>query len=251
LHEAWFDLALLCKFARRWAEALEYGLRAAELVGVSEGEPAWWNLGIAATALREWDVARRAWASFGLEMPSGSGPIEADFGFAPVRLNPEGATEIVWGHRIDPARVRVMSIPFPDSGHRWGDIVLHDGVPNGYRAWNGEDRPVFDELMRWEASDVPTTRVSVSANAPGELEELLDSMDAAGYAAEDWTRNVRLLCRRCSEGIVHPEHSEAALASGREHLLGLAAPVDVVTDLLSRWAATPGRVIHSVDGGRD
>ena len=60
LKEAWFDLGLIAKWEGRWEMALECNLRAAELEGPRSGEPAWWNLGIAATALSDWDVARRA-----------------------------------------------------------------------------------------------------------------------------------------------------------------------------------------------
>lgn len=247
LKEAWFDLGLICKWERRWKEAFECNLRAAELEHEKADEPAWWNLGIAATALRDWETARRAWSAYGIDIGAGVGPIEGNFGIGPVRLDPAGEAEVVWGHRIDPARIQVSSIPFPQSGHRWSDIVMHDGVPNGFRDLNGESLPVFDELMRWEPSEVPTVQVSVSADAAGAVDELLQRVEASGYAAEDWSQNVRVLCKRCSEGIVHAEHSEEELAAGREHLVGLAAPLDVVEELVRQWELTPGRDVHSVE----
>src|SRR4051812_11306342 len=78
--EAWFDLGLICKWTRQWERAFEYNLRAAKLEGEKRGEPAWWNLGIAATALRRWDVARQAWTAYGIEIPDGVGPIEGNLG---------------------------------------------------------------------------------------------------------------------------------------------------------------------------
>lgn len=247
LKEAWFDLGLICKWERRWQEAFDCNLRAAELEGAKADEPAWWNLGIAATALRDWQVARRAWRAYRLKIPDGEGPIEGDFGVAPVRLNRDDAAEVVWGHRIDPARIRLSSIPFPQSGHRWADVVLHDGVPNGYREFNGQSRAVFDELMRWEPSEVSTIQVSVSADEIQAVDELLEAVHVAGYAGEDWTRNVRALCKRCSEGTVHAEHSEPALASGREHFIGFAGPFNLIDELVERWAVEGGRQVHSVE----
>ena len=244
---AWFDLGLIHKWSHNWEEAFACNLRAAELVGERREEPAWWNLGIAATALRDWDMARRAWRAYGLTLPEGVGPIEADFGMSPVRLDPDGAGEVVWGRRIDPARVRIENIPFPSSGHRWADVVLHDGAPNGSRQVDGREYPVFDELQRWAPSDVPTVEAAVSAGAPGDLDELIDLVERAGYAAEDWTRNVRMLCRRCSEGVVHGEHSDGALDTGREHLVGIAAPFATAQGIVDTWSEGPGRVCHTIE----
>jgi ribosomal protein S27AE len=249
LGEAWFDLGLVHKWSGEWEEAFDCNLRAAELIGERRDEPAWWNLGIAATALHRWDVARRAWRNYGVDIPDGVGPIEADLGHGPVRLNPDGDAEVVWGQRIDPARMRLTSIPFPASGHRWADVVLHDGAPNGYRTVDGQEWPVFDELLRWAPSDVPTVEAAVSADSDDDLDELIAMVVGAGHAAEDWTRNVRTLCRRCSEGSVHAEHAEEALASGREHWVGIAAPLAAATAVVSEWERVPGRRCHSIDIG--
>jgi tetratricopeptide (TPR) repeat protein len=247
LHEAWFDLGLVHKWAGRWEEAFACNLRAAELLGEVEEEPAWWNLGIAATALHRWDVARRAWRAYGVDMPDGAGPIEADFGYGAVRLNRQSDPEVVWGQRIDPARIRLTNIPYPSSGHCWADVVLHDGAPNGYREVDGQQHPVFDELLRWAPSDVPTVEASISADAVDDLDQLIATIVEAGHAAEDWTRNVRTLCRRCSEGTVHAEHEEEALVTGREHWVGIAAPLADATAIVRRWERSPGRRCHSIE----
>lgn len=256
---ALYNLGLIHKWEGDWEQAFDCYLQATELIGPREAEPAWWNLGIAATALRRWDVARWAWRAYGLDIPDSpddARPIEADFGLTPVRLlapgghggdgEGHGRREVVWGRRIDPSRVRIDSIPFPESGHRWGDIVLHDGSPNGYRELSGRTLPVFDELVRWEPSDVPTVQASVSATDKADIESLLQQITDAGHAAEDWSRNVRTLCASCSEGIVHTEHTDDALASGTQHYLGIAAPLPAATDLVTTWASSPGRDLHTL-----
>ena len=247
LDAAWFDLGLIYKWSHEWDKALRCSLRAAEIVGEVNGEPAWWNLGIAATALHRWEVARRAWQVFGIPLPDGSGPIHANLGPGVVRLNPQGHAEVVWGRRLDPARIQLENIPFPESGHRWRDIVLHDGEPKGQREWDGRQYAVFDEIELWAPSDAATLCASVSARTVDDYESLIAALHGDGHMAEDWTANVRLLCKRCSEGTPHPEHSADRLASGREHLVGIAGHYEQVEGTVATWASVPGRQLHALD----
>ena len=213
-----FDRGLFAKWRRDWDDAARHAARALDLVPEAdrEGEPAAWNLGIAATARRDWATARRAWTTFGVPIAgSDAEPIAEDLGVTPVRLNPpprfigqrelavDGEirdAEVVWGRRLDPARVQLLNVPLPGSGHRCGDVVLHDGDPNGSR-WVGEDEYlVFDELELWERSPRPTLAVVLSGASDDDVAELVDDLDAAGLTGEDWTTSVRDLCRACSEG---------------------------------------------------
>ena len=234
---AWFNMALVHKQRRQWVQALDCNERAAALGG-AEGDPAWWNLGIAATALRRWDAARRAWRRFGIEIPDGAGELQLDFGPAPVRLDPDGRGEVVWGRRVDPARIVVMNVPTPESGHRWGDVVLHDGAPNGERTAGGHVYGVFDELERWQPSAIPTLEVQVTLAGETDAQALADLFGQAGYAAQDWTTSVRVLCRQCSEGYPPQDHEHPAPSFAPERRFGLAAPPDAAARLLSEWAAT-------------
>jgi hypothetical protein len=228
---AWFNLGLAKKWRRDWAGCVEANLRALE-ISCESGDPAWWNLGIAATALRDWKTARRAWRGFGLEIPDGDGALELDYGIAPVRLM---AGEVVWGHRIDPARLIVRSIPLRDSGHRWGDVVLHDGAPNGERTAFGQTYSVFDELERWSPSEIPTLRVQVYCADNGDSTALVDAFEAAKFAAEDWTASVRALCRACSEGNPDAGHAHGDDPVSTEREFGLASPMGLATRLLRQW----------------
>ena len=152
----WFDLALAQKLQHHWADSEASNLRAIELD--TKNKEAIWNLGVVATALRHWDQARWCWRQLGFEPTNESGPPDADYGIRPVRLNPDGDGEVVWGWRIDVCRVRLHSVPLPESGHRWDDIVLHDVVPRGERTYGGRTYSVFDELERMEPSPHPDPR---------------------------------------------------------------------------------------------
>ncbi len=111
-----------------------------------KNEPAWWNLGIAATALGDWAAAQRAWAGYGIVIPRGEGPLEMGLGAVPIRIDPNGKPEVVWCARLDPARARIASVPFPESGRGCGDVLLTDGAPRGYREYRGRQVPVLNEL---------------------------------------------------------------------------------------------------------
>jgi hypothetical protein len=212
-------------------------LRAAELEPRPE-QPAWWNLGIAATALRDWDLARRAWIAYGVRLPEAEGPIEADFGWTPVRIDPDGAAEVVWGRRIDPARIVIENVPLPESGHRYGDIVLHDGEPKGEREVDGRVYPVFDEIEIWQASDTPTLVAELECPHDGDARAALDLLEAAGFKAEDWLADVRVLCKACSEGRAHGRHDSAGPPGWQvARTFGIAGDAASVRPILERWEA--------------
>lgn len=226
----WFDLALAHKFRRDWPAARDAGLAAAERGVEPEGDPTWWNLGIAATALREWALARRAWRGYGIELDAEGGPVEQDFGLTPLRIDGRQSPEVVWAQRLCPARARVVSVPLPSSGRHWGEVVLHDGVPNGTREWNGSTHPVFDEIELFEPSDTPTYSVKLDASGD-DVDALTDWFVHAGWGVED-LGDVRLLCASCSEGHVDASHDHAR---GEAGTVLIAAPLDAINSTLTDW----------------
>jgi len=175
----WYNLGLMHKYRGKWEASLECNQRAAEL-SPSDGDSCW-DLGIAATALGRWDVARRAWQKCGIPIPPGDGPIEMALGHVPIRLTENSEGEVVWSRRIDPARAVLISVPLPDSGHRWGDLVLHDGAANGYRMLRGQKVPVFDELVCLRRSAFVTFIVELQAdlNALETLSSIADEFEGA------------------------------------------------------------------------
>ena len=236
---AWFNLGLVHKYRRDWQQAARCNKEAATRTGSDEGAPAWWNLGIAATALRDWGTAREAWRRYGIEIPPGDGPIEADFGPTPVRINPDNSPEVVWCRRIDPARSVILNIPFPESKHRHGDIVLHDGVPNGERVLDGKPLGVFDELERWEPSPTPTLTAEVVCSSPADSEALAAVFRDRLIPAEDWAANTRALCEACSTGRVQSSHDhDEELEWSDERVFGIAGDAGTAEWLLQEWQSS-------------
>ncbi|MER6424136.1 tetratricopeptide repeat protein [Streptomyces sp. NPDC001137] len=226
----WYDAALAHKFLRNWAKAYELGREAAARSPRGEGDPAFWNLGIAATIQRDWATARDAWAGFGIDLPDGEGEIVGRFGNACVRLDTDGRREVVWIERLCPTRGRVVNVPVT-GGRRYGEIVVHDGEPKGERILDGVTFPVFDELLLFEASELPTLEVTVAAGEADDLRALLDLFGEHDYGAEP-ASSVRVLCACCSEGT---HQQDRGLPAGTQ-TVSLAAPEEDARRLLTQWA---------------
>lgn len=201
--EVHYNLGLVFKYLGEWEPSFTHNLRATELQ--PDDEAAWWNLGIAATALEKWRDARRAWNFFGLNYEDSDDPPAEGIGRSPVRISSGDGHEVVWGDRIDPARIIIQNIPLPESGRRFGEIVLNDGAPNGTRIHNGREYSVFDELELIKASAHQTFELECDTNDRSKFEKLAEACFDAGFGIEDWS-TLNLICHACSTGTAHEEH---------------------------------------------
>ena len=239
--ESYYNIGLIYKYRGAWRDSFEFNRKAHDLDPSSEA--AGWNLAIAATALRDWNTARSVWSALGIKLDQGRGPIVCDFGATPVRLNPDGNAEVVWARRIDPVRARIISIPTGESEFCFDDTVLHDGAAVGYRMLGESERPVFNVLELFEASEFSTFRAVVRVNEKSDIDELEKRLQGLGMESEDWTANFRLLCKACSEGRPHDhktEHRETAWTPERR--VGIAArALDDVEKALNEWAGAGAR----------
>ena len=237
----WFNLGVQYKWQHRWQDSLRCSREAAKLGATQEDRfPSFWNMGIAATALGDWESAREAWKGCGLDVPDGVGPPTVSKSMAPVRLNvTQESPEVVWCICMDPARAIIDSIPLPESGHRRGDTVLIDGEPKGYRERRGEKVPVFEEIILLERSGKPTFTAHLNAPGPDDVKDLDELEGARGAVAEDWGENVRYLCKACSEGFPGARHDHELYDSrgwGRTRKVGISAPDEKAAKaLLDEW----------------
>jgi hypothetical protein len=247
---SWFHAGMLSKALGRWEESAVRNARAVELFTPEDAEafdgenPAAWNLGIAATALGDWSKARGAWRAYGIDVGDGNGPIDENFGTCPIRINPEpaiphqivpilGATEVVWCWRRSPAHGVIASVPLPESGHRFRDVVLHDGQPRGSRMLNGQERPVFDELARLEDSGLPTWQAYVVGATSDDHEVLSDLVGPRGLGVDDWS-GIRMLCAQCSLGSPDAGHTHEPVREDATRL-GFAGDETGLRSAIDEW----------------
>lgn len=126
-----------------------------------------------------------------------------------VRLNPNVSGEVVWGDRLDPARIVVSNVPLPESGRRFRDIILNDGAPNGKRTWRGVEVPVFDELAVWQASAFSTFETGLTVPNQQAEETLMHVCSDHGIGVEDWS-TIRMICSQCSHANPGPYDEKSA-----------------------------------------
>jgi hypothetical protein len=230
----WYNRGLDAKYLGYWQESLHCNQRAVSLD--PSDEAGWWNLGIAATALHNWAEAARAWRACGIELlQDQNGEVMIPPATACVRLDPNGSGEVVWGERIDPARFLILSIPLPESKHRFRDIVLNDGASNGEREWNGSSVPVFDELQVWQQSPYSTFRVTLNVPDESAQYRLVEICKQRNSGVEDWG-TIRMICVECSRGNPGPHDCKATDESARTFAFAAQSEGDLRSTLDS-WVA--------------
>ena len=220
-----YNLGLTHKFSKNWEECRVHNWKAHQLD--PEDEAAVWNLAISSVALGDWESARKAFAGIGLEVPDEPGPWTFNFGITPIRVNPEE----------HPVRASLVNVPLPDCGRRYGDIVLHDGAPNGYRQLGEREVPVFDELKVLEVSSLHTFELILESTESAE--SLIAILEEHQLKAENWSKSVRFLCRACSEGRPHESHDHDLDEPPSDLIrLGVAAADQaLIEEAVGRWKA--------------
>jgi hypothetical protein len=230
----WYNLGFQAKYRCEWKASALYNERAASLD--PNDEASWWNLGIAATALRDWTKARKAWKGCGIELEEGYDEVSMPPTTACVRLNPNISGEVVWGTRIDPARIQIRNVPLPDSSRRYRDIMLNDGASEGTRKNRDQEYPVFNELSVWQPSLYSTFQSWLSLEDADAEQHLIHVCDENDIGFEDWS-TVRNICATCSRGSLEPHHCYASEAGDGAKNYGFGATTrESLVRVLSLWA---------------
>jgi tetratricopeptide (TPR) repeat protein len=229
-----YNLGLIYKYRLEWDKSYQFNKRAVELNPKDEASQ--WNLGIAATMLQDWRLARQCWNFFGMKYKIVDEDTAGNIGKTPIRINPNEEGEIVWATRICPARAIINNIPYPESNHRYKDIVLNDGAANGYRQSEGKEYAVLDEIQHLSKSEYQTFSIKSKLPNKKHFEELEERCEKVGIAVENWTTSVRILCKQCSEGKPHEAHDHE-LEKTDESLIAFASTSrENLIQILEAWS---------------
>ncbi|MBI1226177.1 MAG: hypothetical protein GC192_13160 [Bacteroidetes bacterium] len=174
-----------------WKPTFHYCIKAVEHNAFDEN--LWETLGIAATALGEWKVARYAWNQLGFDFKPSAEALHLDLGILPVRLNPSTQPEIVAARRIDPVRYVIESIPQPSSGRRYKDLILVENRPNpnGIFYHQNKKLPIHDELQLLKSSNLHTFSVLLYTEAPSDVDTLANLCLSANIGFDNWSNATR------------------------------------------------------------
>jgi hypothetical protein len=174
-----------------WKPTFHYCLRAVEHNAFDE--TLWETLGIAATALGEWETARYAWNQLGFHFKSSAEALHLDLGIVPVRLNPATQPEIVAARRIDPVRASIESIPQPSSGRRYKDLILVENRPisNGIFCQQNKKLTIHDELQLLKTSNWQTFSVLLHTSSQADVDTLANLCLSANLGFDNWSNATR------------------------------------------------------------
>lgn len=185
----YYHLSIIYKYRNEWKPSLHYSQKAIEINPTEED--AWWNLAIAATALKKWQAASDAWNQLGYDVHDQKIRAETELQMIALRINRQ-QPEIVWARSLDPARARIESIPHPSSGRRYAEVVLHDGKQQGWYVADGKQFPVFDELQQVESSKYHTYAVLLDTPQRDAAETLGQLCYNEDLGFENWSNLTRL-----------------------------------------------------------
>jgi len=231
----YYNLGLIYKYKNEWQSSYEFLLKATKLEATDEA--AWWNFGIACTALKKWREARIAWNKFGLELEVNDDEVNMELGPAPIRLFND---EVVWTTRICPARAYIESVSLQKNGYEYNDLLLIDGSPIGKEVLDGIEYSVFDELETLEASGFSTYSIGVEVNDFDDIMALEEDCYNLNFGFENWT----ILCRQCVEDVPHEEHDEDLKNEMEEYNLAIATPsLEALEKILGEWTQKSGSAI--------
>jgi hypothetical protein len=226
--ELWYKLGLLHKWRGRWREGVEANERALALG--NDTDAVRWNLTICATGAGDGALALQMARSFGAKVQLGADGLPTGL-FDPVQVRvstlgegggPQchviGADvnfENLWIDRKSLCHGVIMNATYNDLVVDYGDVVLFDGAPVGYRN-SGERRvPRFPLLQRLREGDYHRFWFIAQQPASEAVQQLSDPDEAWTFYVH--SEQVHWICRRCAtnEPDVPHEHSESEQSSQR------------------------------------
>ncbi len=219
------------KYRQEWKAALHYNKKSVALDASDRN--AWWNIGIAATALKKTRLARSIWAKFGLSEAEKLPNLKS------VRIAFGKQFDIIWVRPLDPARGVISSIPSPATGRCWRDTILLDGVVAGYNVVNGKKYPVFEALGLYKRSRYHTFSCKVYLENADDLKNLERLCLESGLGFENWSNAAWMFSNQHQKNAL-PEYygtdSQKMPDSMREAHVAIAArKQQEVEEVLRAW----------------
>ncbi len=221
-------LGQIYKYRREWKPALYYNKKAIALD--AGNQQAWWDMGLAATAIGKLRLARNVWEKFGHGPKAG-----AVLKPASVRLQFQRQFEVLWVQRISPCLGHIRSVPQPASGRRYGDLVLIDNVVRGYHSSGAHRLPIFDELGLKKCAHYGAFSCRLLEAGEQDIKLLQQLCLEQKLGFEVWGNAAQAATVRSSQGM--PEYFAFNLTSVPELLVAIAARrKEDAKEVLKSWS---------------
>lgn len=180
----YFRLLAIYKRRQEWKPAFHYAKRSLALDPSDAGN--WWDLGIAATALKKWRIAKNVWGKFDLPV---SLP-KTDQTIFSLALTYGRQMELIWARPLCPARAEIISIPRPDSQRFYKDIVLYDRRQlQGHNITGNRKLPIYEYLGHWKHSNYRTFSCWLYTVEDKDVETLAALCANVGFGFENWSNS--------------------------------------------------------------
>lgn len=220
-----------------WKATLHYSEQAV-LRSSNPQQELWHCQGIAATALKRWQLARKAWNQLGYEFRDSNQELRLDMGAACLRLDfYQHYQAIVWAKLRDPARAEIMSIPPPASGYCFRDVVLIDSHACGLRIVRKKRVPVYRALQVLKQGHFHTFEVWLMNTDLQEIDLLASLCQQADIGFDNWSAGSRQMIGRARRS--NPEYYGQPGMSGNANdpkQVALAAlREDDVLEVMHQW----------------
>lgn len=249
----WFDYALLHKWRGRFQAAMDCNLRAQARLG--DTRALLFNLGIAATAVGDGNVAGLCWKKLGfpvsLNEKSGHAFVPdlpevevrvisrgAGYGIEPTVPDQALAFEVVWVVPLSPVHGVVSTPSFRDAPIDYGDVVLWDAAPASVDASGGAPRPRFPLLEILRRGDESRLRFVALEQQRGDVAALESSLPE-GCKVFVQREQVSHVCSLCAAGDSMRKHEHLPAEEHRLVYGKIVAPASVKpTELHARLDAS-------------
>ena len=221
-------LGQIYKYRQEWKPALYYNKKTASLDAADQ--TSWWNIGIAAPALRKSRLARTGWSKFGLEGRQEWAPVSVQRAY-------DKQFEIIGAARSGPAEGILKNVPHPRSGRCFGDVVLIDNIIRGYHTSAFHRLPIYGDLGLLKRSVFLTFSCLLQSASRKDIHTLQQLCREEGLGFEIWANAARAFAS--AQLGPRPEYYAAFdLAPEPELLAAIAAPTaQQALSILDAWKA--------------
>ncbi|MEM9836421.1 MAG: tetratricopeptide repeat protein [Bacteroidota bacterium] len=183
--EPYLALGRIYRQRKEWKPAFHYWKIAISLN--ADDREAWWQLGLAAVALKRMRVAQTVWNKFGYGEMDVSRPLG-------LRIANQKDYEIIWMQPLDAGRCRILSIPMPGSGLRYRQTMLYNrrGL-HGSNVVNARRVPIYEAVDSLKNSPYDTYSCLLHTGNKKKIKQLETLAFEAGLGFEVWSNASRTM----------------------------------------------------------